>query len=283
MYICIPYYGIIFQKFRVAELGLLIVALVCVLGFIYHHASVRGSRYLTTIGSKIGNDRMVNDRIKTTWRKQDMQPTGFGVDEMTHLDNSTMHTTDNRVATNISYQVPNIVHYIWFHFRGRRHHTDLALHEYISVLSAHRFLKPDAIYFHTDDAPSGRYWDRLKTIPEFHVKHRTQTTRMSGHAVTSFRFDNQASDLERLKVLQEQGGIYLDLDVIVFRSFDPLRIHNLTLSKVDNNSLCNSVILAQRGHPFLKTWLQSYTKDFQVYSRNYNAFTVRFFKIHGRS
>ena len=43
----------------------------------------------------------------------------------------------------------------------------------------------------------------------------------------TYHFSNQAADLERLKVLLEHGGIYLDLDVLVIKSFDALRYYGI--------------------------------------------------------
>ena len=44
-----------------------------------------------------------------------------------------------------TFQVPNIVHYIWYNEEPR----PLEFHHMLSILSADKFIKPDVIYFHT--------------------------------------------------------------------------------------------------------------------------------------
>ena len=39
------------------------------------------------------------------------------------------------------------------------------------------------------------------------------------------------ADVLRLKLLYEHGGIYLDLDMVALRSFDPLLHHDVVMSR----------------------------------------------------
>ena len=54
------------------------------------------------------------------------------------------------------------------------------------------------------------------------------------------------------------GGIYLDTDVLVLKSLDPLRVHKLTLGVSGPNEISNGIIIARRGAPFLRMWLENY-------------------------
>ena len=54
------------------------------------------------------------------------------------------------------------------------------------------------------------------------------------------------------------GGIYLDNDVLVVASFDPLRKYDLTLGREMSTLLANCVIVARRQAPFLRVWLDTY-------------------------
>ena len=49
------------------------------------------------------------------------------------------------------FLMPNLVHYIWFRWEGRNH--TFTFIQYLAILSASRFIKPDAILFHTDHPP----------------------------------------------------------------------------------------------------------------------------------
>ena len=71
----------------------------------------------------------------------------------------------SRQKLSTDFQVPNIVHYIWYYNESR----PLMFHEMLSVLSAHKMLQPDAIYFHTNVPPTGKYWENLKGLKNFKV------------------------------------------------------------------------------------------------------------------
>ena len=53
------------------------------------------------------------------------------------------------------------------------------------------------------------------------------------------------------------GGIYLDMDVLCLRSFQPLRAFELVLGRQGREGLCNAVILSIPGS-FFKSWYESY-------------------------
>ena len=73
--------------------------------------------------------------------------------------------TDLTKTADKDFLVPNIVHYIWYMDQSVEFIFDKA----ISVLSAAKNLKPDAIYFHTNNPPHGKYFDMVKKLPNFKV------------------------------------------------------------------------------------------------------------------
>ena len=91
----------------------------------------------------------------------------------------------------------------------------MSCHEYLSILSVHKFIKPERIYFHTDAEPSGKYWDLLKNLTEFKVRQFDRTQYIDDVKVGAWKYDSQPSDVERVRIVMEEGGIYLDTDVIV--------------------------------------------------------------------
>jgi len=58
----------------------------------------------------------------------------------------------------------------------------------------------------------------------------------------------------------EFGGIYLDPDVLVLRSFDPLRRLPLTLGRqtIKPPTIANGIIICRPGVVFLRLWLETY-------------------------
>ena len=69
------------------------------------------------------------------------------------------------------------------------------------------------------------------------------------------------ADYARLKALYEHGGIYLDTDVEVVKSFNGLIEDNsadLILGFEEKNWVCTSTIIAKKENPFIKQFLDSY-------------------------
>ena len=66
------------------------------------------------------------------------------------------------------------------------------------------------------------------------------------------------SDYIRLAVLQKYGGIYLDTDIAVLRSFDDLLSHEMFLSFENNAYVQTAVIGSEPNHPFLDLLLEYY-------------------------
>ncbi|XP_077996526.1 uncharacterized protein LOC144449826 [Glandiceps talaboti] len=146
--------------------------------------------------------------------------------------------------------VPNIAHYTWFGDREFR------FDHFISVLSAYRIMKADKIMFHTDYEPHGRYWNEAKTtIPILEVVFREAPKLILGNSLTN---NAHKSDVARLEILMEHGGIYMDLDVIVVQSLDSLRYYDFVLGRETYRGLNNGIIVASKKSLFLKLFYEGY-------------------------
>ena len=62
----------------------------------------------------------------------------------------------------------------------------------------------------------------------------------------------------RHSVFVDNGGIYLDTDIIALKSLDPLRKYRTTLASADDGVISNGVILTEPHSPFLCMWLHNY-------------------------
>jgi hypothetical protein len=62
----------------------------------------------------------------------------------------------------------------------------------------------------------------------------------------------------RIATILKYGGIYLDTDILVLKSFDPLRLHAMVLGRETLYHINSGVIVARRGAPFLSLWLDAY-------------------------
>ena len=67
-------------------------------------------------------------------------------------------------------------------------------------------------------------------------------------------------DYYRLKAVYEYGGIYLDTDVMVNKSFDDLLNYPVFLNFIFDCSIGTAIIGAQKNSPFIKSIMEMYDK-----------------------
>lgn len=86
-----------------------------------------------------------------------------------------------------------------------------------------------------------------------------------------------ASDVVRLYAIYKYGGIYMDTDVMVFRSFDPLLHHKAFIGRENSMHqtghtmevyLTTCCFGAEKGNPFIKRCLDYYTDRHFITSRD---------------
>jgi Glycosyltransferase sugar-binding region containing DXD motif len=151
--------------------------------------------------------------------------------------------------------IPKILHYTFgmaSDFGGK----PWGLVHHVCLKSAIERIAPEQVFFYYEFEPSGPWWNLSRELvtlvrieaprqifdrPLPHVAHR--------------------SDVVRLQKLIEHGGIYLDADVLVQRSFDDLLAHSAVLGQEGTDAewgLANAVMLAEPRSPFLCRWLDEY-------------------------
>lgn len=67
-----------------------------------------------------------------------------------------------------------------------------------------------------------------------------------------------ASDLIRLIVLENEGGIYLDTDMYVLKRFDDFLNNNLVLGKEDNQHISAGMIASKSNNYFIRKCIEKY-------------------------
>src|SRR5947209_9030420 len=153
-------------------------------------------------------------------------------------------------------RIPKILHYCFgmaCDFGGK----PLGLVPHVRVASAIRHIKPEAVYLYFEYEPSGPWWDLTRTIVS-PVKIEAPRE-IFGRSVTH---PAHRADVVRLQKLRELGGIYLDADVLVHRSFDDLLDNSAVLGcegfDMANPKMANAIILAEPNAPFVERWLSEY-------------------------
>lgn len=172
-----------------------------------------------------------------------------------------------QLNTNNKFQVPNIVHFIWFANESK----PFKFHHMLSVLSAHDKINPDLVLFHTNMEPIGHHWDRVRNLTKLRIVPRKPTQCLLGEKVKKPVYETSASDVDRVIILMEYGGIYLDLDVLSIRSFDELRKYPCTIGYENSDYVCGGIIICSSNSPFLLLWLNAFLDDYKVKKWAYNS------------
>lgn len=87
------------------------------------------------------------------------------------------------------------------------------------------------------------------------------------------------SDYVRIKALIDYGGIYLDTDVEVLKSFDQFLDNKLFISQESEISLCTAVIGSIKNNSLLKKFLNGYENERFIFSKNIEANSVKIKKF----
>jgi hypothetical protein len=153
-------------------------------------------------------------------------------------------------------RIPKILHYC-FGMKADFGGKPWSLMHYVCVASAIRHLKPEAVHFYYEYEPSGPWWDLTKPLvtPVKIEAPREIFGRPVSHPA-------HRAGVVRLQKLIEHGGIYLDADALVQRSFDDLLENSVVLGREGSDTtdpaMADAIILAEREAPFLKRWLNEY-------------------------
>lgn len=159
--------------------------------------------------------------------------------------------------------IPNIIHFIYI--SGKR---DFGFINLLAVLSAHYVQKPDVIYMYNNSEPiNNKYWDIAKKFVKL-----VQIESITNFKGVEINYPQYQADIIRLQKLYENGGIYLDLDIITLKSYDKFRYSNCVLGGecyTDNveslnstdiekiKSISNAVILTAAHQKFIEDWLNN--------------------------
>ena len=154
--------------------------------------------------------------------------------------------------------VPNIFHLIYFN------NTELTFDQTICIFSIYLNHKPDFIFIHCDNCSfHGRRWSNIMAISD--LKQRIQVKQLSNARRTIFAqkygWENyHRSDVYRLLVLMNYGGIYVDNDVFVVNSLDKYRKYEMAISwdEEDGEGIGTQVLIAHKNARLLKAHFDAY-------------------------
>ncbi|MBJ7994992.1 glycosyl transferase [Bacillus mycoides] len=145
--------------------------------------------------------------------------------------------------------IPRIVHYCWFGGKEKPDIVKRCIDSWNEILSEYEI----------------REWNE----DNFNIDCNSYVR--EAYELKKFAF---VSDYVRVHALYNFGGIYLDTDVEVFKSFDDLLYHNSFWGFEQENYIATSTIGAAKGNELIKRFLDSYEKkNFMKEDGNYDDLT----------
>jgi len=169
----------------------------------------------------------------------------------------------NDVNSDVTVTTPRryvIVHVTWFY----PPRTALRFHEAMSLLAVQRYVRPRKILMWYDAAstpPTGAWWQfaRQSVGHLLPVPYQRPTSIYN----RTLAVPEHQSDVVRLSVLEEFGGLYIDLDVIIVRPLDSLLSYEVTMGAETPLMLGSGFILVTRTNAtFIRLWRQAYADNF---------------------
>ena len=161
------------------------------------------------------------------------------------------------------FKIPNIQHFIY----GLQEQTEEFLFVYyLSVWSAYKVNSPEKIYFYYHWEPFGKWWNKIKEIPNLELVKVDLPTHIGNHVITKTA---HRADKLRMDILFEKGGVYMDIDTISVKPYHYLLENDVVLGKELHHStrewhgLCNAIIFSKPNSEFFKRWLEYYPRIFK--------------------
>ena len=164
-------------------------------------------------------------------------------------------------------RVPNIVHLVWLY--GKPY--NFTFRQLLSGLSMLRFIKPCCILFWYDGStPTGNYWKHFlsnMTAQNIHMEmlNVTVPNTIWGKKIA---YKEHKTDIIRFEVLKHFGGMYMDLDVLILKSVNPLRCYDYTLGREDPIRLTGSLVFSVPHSPFLLKIIDNYKNYRSIWAYN---------------
>ena len=186
----------------------------------------------------------------------------FAIDNLTAVEPLPTIASGVEAGTSTGPEIPRILHFIYLaNPDDPPASLQFSFVHYMAIRSALQVNKGFVAKLYYNCAPNSRYWDLVK--PDIELVHVDAPDEVFGNPVKLFA---HKTDVLKLQLLLEHGGIYLDLDTICQRPFDPLLDGRVVLGyeeAIANGSrttvgLCNATIISPPRSEFLHLWYEAY-------------------------
>jgi hypothetical protein len=151
-------------------------------------------------------------------------------------------------------EIPKIIHLLYF---GE---TEFRIYHYRCITSMLKNMPNYQIIIYNNVEPIGNiYWDSIKKYNSIKFEKIVPPSTFDGFELKHFQYK---ADVVRIEKLYEYGGIYLDIDMLIFKNFERIfnSKHDFYISKegTQGDGLINAFIASKPKNEFLKIWLDSF-------------------------
>jgi len=171
---------------------------------------------------------------------------------------------------NGNYSHPEIVHFVYLSSSSPR----LNFRQYLSILSAYKFFRPERILLHSNVAPSGTYWDLAVKTAGIQYNHVERVRHVGGKA---FSYVQHEADYIKISQVLLHGGLALDFDAVLLNGTklrDEQRRGECVISGDNSCTYLNiGVFSCVIGARYLYDWREEYHKDYRPHLWLYNSGT----------
>lgn len=153
-------------------------------------------------------------------------------------------------------EIPKLIHFIYINQRPLKDYN------YKCIYSAINNCPNYQIIIHNDIEPDTEEWSVLKNNTQVKINKIERIKIFDGYNINHVQYE---SDIIRLKILYEYGGIYLDNDVYVTQNLDSLLTNaNFYISKETENNLINCALISSPQNEFINIWMSYFSMGFRM-------------------
>lgn len=155
---------------------------------------------------------------------------------------------------------------------------------FLNIKSCYLTQNTPTIYMHCKFEPKNNvWWEKIKEFVTI-IKYDTLPGLIYNcNGKNVWRIEHQ-SDIFRLLILNEHGGVYADVDTLFYKPFFPHfdgkncvmgieSLYEIGHDSISVNGLCNALIISEKQSEFINIWLDSYKNEYDDY--DWNKMSVR--------
>lgn len=195
----------------------------------------------------------------------------------------TINQIKNYYLKETASNIPKLIHLIYLKQRPLNSYNYKCINSVIKHMSDYK------IIIHNDIEPNDSEWEILKTNKNVSIHKVDRIKKYKDIQINHIQYE---SDIIRLQILYEFGGVYLDTDIYILKNFDELiKDYNVFYCQENPGSLINCVLCSEPKNEFINILMSNleiglrmnswawHIRDFPKLLLNNNSYFIYKYKI----